>query len=187
MLSVFKLARLSLACAATLSTVACDDELGLDDWTATPDTVTIYSLSRPELFNQPSAYDFVNHAALRVESPAAEGDWDMLLRDENGQLALVSAAAFQGLNSRAALTPVTNASFDELAEAPDDDDAYTDGPFIVQPGQVYAVRTRRAGFCNLVRFAKMRVLDVDQEAGSIRFVAITNPFCADRELIPPED
>ena len=186
MLSAFKLARLFLISAAALSTVACSDDLGLDEWTAIPDTVTIFSLSRVDLFNEPSAYDFVNHTEMRVESSASTGRWDMALRHENGALALVSAAEFPGQNSRAGIAPITSISFDELREAPEADDAYSDGPFIVQAGQVFAVRTRREGACNLPRFAKMRILEVDETAGSVRFVAITNPFCSNRDLIPPD-
>jgi hypothetical protein len=169
--------------------VACGDDLGLDDWTALPDTVTIFSLSRPDLLDQPSAYDFVNHSVLRVESPTAAGRWDLAVRHENGALALVTAAGFPGQNSRAAIAPITNTSFDELAEAPADTTRYTAGPVAVQPGQVFAVRTRRAD-CSIslsVRFAKMQVLEVDAAAGSVKFVAITNPFCNDRELIPPAE
>lgn len=187
MLSVFKLARLFLISAALASTLGCGDDLGLDDWNAIPDTVTIFSLSRPDLINLPSAYDFVNHSALRVESPIAAGRWDLAVRHEGNALALVTAGGFPGQNSRAAIAPITGTTFEELAEAPEDTTRYTVGPVVVQPGQVFAVRTRRAecSFSLSVRFAKMRVLDVDPVAGSVRFVAITNPFCNDRELIPP--
>jgi hypothetical protein len=152
--------------------------------------VTIFSLSRADLIDLPSAYDFVNHSALRVESAASAGRWDLALRHENGALALVTAAGFPGqTSSRAAIAPITNSSFDELAEAPSDTTHYTAGPVVVQPGQVFAVRTRRAD-CAIslsVRFAKMQVLEVDAAAGSVKFVAITNPFCNDRELIPPAE
>ena len=54
-------------------------------------------------------------------------------------------------------------------------------------GQVFVVRTRRApcAFSNSIRYGKAKVLEVDATAGFIKFVAITNPFCNDRALIPP--
>ncbi len=189
MLSSFELARLFLICAAALPLVACDEELGLDDWTATPDTNVIYSLSRPELLGRPSAYDFINHTVLRVETPAATNSWDVALRDEGGQLALVPASGFQGQVSRAGLALITNQTFEELAEAPEDTAAFSSAPAVLQAGQVYAVRTRRAAcsFSNSVRYAKIKILDVDVTAGTVRFESILNPFCNDRALIPPED
>jgi hypothetical protein len=189
MLSVFKLGRLFILLVVVVSTIACEDDLGLDEWSARPDTVTLYSLSRPDLINQPSAYDFVNHLVVRVESPSATGTWDVALRDEGNGLALVPAGGFQGLSSRAALSVITNRTFEELREAPEDTARFTSGPVVVQAGQVLAVRTRRAGcaFTTSVRYGKIKIIDVNPAAGTVRFAAIVNPFCNDRSLIPPND
>lgn len=187
MLSAFKLARMFVVAAATLTVIACGDDLGLDDWEAVPDTVTIYSLSRSDLIGKPSAYDFVNHIELRAESPASAGVWDVAARHENGQLAVAPAASFEGQNSRAAIAAVSGTSFEELAEAPADTTQFSTAPLVVAPGQVFVVRTRRApcAFSNSIRYGKAKVLEVDATAGFIKFVAITNPFCNDRALIPP--
>jgi hypothetical protein len=189
MLSSFKLARLLVICGAALPVVACDDDLGIDDWIDTPDTTVIYSLSRAELIGQPSAYDFINHVVLRVESPSANGNWDVALRDEGGQLALVPAGGFQGQVSRAGLARITNQTFEELAQAPGDTAAFLTTPAVVQPGQVYAVRTRRAscGFSTSVRYGKIKIVSVDATAGTVTFASVVNPFCNDRSLIAPED
>jgi hypothetical protein len=191
MLSSFKLARLFLLCAAAASMAACDDDLGLDDWTSSTDTITVFSLSRPDLLGQPSAYDFVTKVVVRVETPSTTGDlrWDVALLDEAGQLALVPASGFQGQVSRAGLVPITNTTFEALDEAPDDTAAYQAVPRIVQPGQIYVVRTRRAGcgFGTGVRFGKIQIISVDPAAGSIRFASVVNPLCNDRALIPPGD
>ena len=189
MLSVFKLARLFLICGAAVSMVACDDPFELDDWTSTTDTIQIFSISRPELIGRPSAYDFVTRVLVRVESPSASGNWDLALRDENGQLALVPASGFQGQVSRAGLAPITNTTFEELREAPADTGAYSITPRVIQPGQVFAVRTRRAGcgFSTGVRFGKIKIISVDQAAGSVRFASVVNPLCNNRDLIPPAD
>lgn len=186
MLSPFKLARLFLVCLAALPIAACEENLGLDDWTALPDTTVIYSLSRTDLLGRPSAYDFINHVLVRVESPSATGAWDVALRDEGGQLALVPASAFQGQNSRAALAIITGQTFESLKEAPDDTARYSSAPVLVQPGQLLVVRTRRAscGFSNAVRFGKIKIIDVNATAGTVRFESIVNPFCNDRSLEP---
>ena len=188
MLSFFKLARLLLIGGVVLSSTACRDETGLDTWSDLPDTTVIYSLSRPDLLGQPSAYDMVNFLDLRVESPSASGVWDFALRHEGNDLALVPASGFPGQNSRAALAPV-NRSFEELTEAPADTTAFTSEPVIVTPGMVMAVRTRRApcAFSNSVRYGKLHVIEVDAAEGFVRFEAVRNPFCNDRALVPPED
>lgn len=189
MLSAFKLARLLLVGAAALPIVACDDDLGLGEWTDTPDTTTIFSLSREDLIGRPSAYDFINHLLVEVESPGATGNWDVALRHEGSQLALVPAGGFEGQVSRAGLALMTGTTFEELREAPDDTARYTTRPVLIQPGQVYAVRTRRApcSFSNAVRFGKLKIIDVNPELGTVTFTSIVNPFCNDRDLIPDED
>ena len=189
MLSVFKLGRLSLLCALAVSMTACDEDLGLDEWNATPDTVTLYSLSRPEFINQPSAFDFINHIGMRVESPTSTGNWDVALLDQGTGLALVPAGGFEGQSSRAALSVITGATFEELEEAPEDTTRFSSNPVALSPGQVLAVRTRRApcAFSNSVRYGKVKIIDVNATAGTVRFETIVNPFCNDRSLIPPED
>jgi hypothetical protein len=189
MLSVFKLARIFVLGGAAVSMVACDDPFQIDDWTATTDTIQVFSISRPELIGRPSAYDFVTRVLVRVESPSASGAWDVALRDEGGQLALVPAGGFQGQDSRAGLALITNTTFEALAEAPEDTGAYSITPRVVQAGQVYAVRTRRAGcgFSTGVRFGKIKIVSVDQSAGTVQFASVVNPLCNNRDLIPPEE
>jgi hypothetical protein len=189
MLSVFKLGRLLLLGAVVATAAACEDDLGLDVWSAAPDTITLYSLSRPELINQPSAYDFINRIVLRVESPAATGAWDVALRHEGSQLALVPAGGFQGQVSRAGLAVIPGGTFEELREAPEDTARYTQNAVVVTPGQVLVVRTRRTAcaFSTSSRYGKIKIIDVNPTSGVLRFATIVNPFCNDRSLIPPED
>src|SRR5687767_12331510 len=172
MLSAFKLARLLVIAAAVLPMVACEEDLGLDDWTAFVDTTTIYSLSRPELLGQPSAYDFFNQSADEVETPSATGSWDFAVLDSGNQLVFLPASGFEGQTSRAGLALITGTTFEELREAPDDTARYSTAAVAVQPGQVYAVRTRRDQ-CNTfsagVRFGKMKIIAVNPAAGSVTF------------------
>ena len=178
-----------MLCAAAVPIIACDDDLGLDDWSAIPDTVTIFSLSREDLIGMPSAYDFVEHRLREVESPGATGNWDVALRHEANQLVLVPAGGFEGQQSRAGLALIPNTTFEELSEAPGDTAAFTRSPAFVQAGQVYAVRTRRAscGFSVGVRYGKLKIINVDPTDGTLTFESIVNPFCNDRSLIPKED
>ena len=189
MLSAFKLARPLLITAAAFSMAACDEDLGLGTWSAAPDTATLYSLSRTDLLGLPSAYDFVNHLLYEVESPSANGNWDVALRHEGGQLALVPAGGFDGQESRAALARITGGTFDSLDEAPADTSLYTRNAVVVQPGQVYAIRTRRTpcSFSTAVRFGKLRIIAVNPAAGTVTFESVVNPFCNDRSLVPPDD
>jgi hypothetical protein len=190
MLSAFKLARIVLACAAVLPVVACDDELDFGDWSATPDTTTIFSLSREDLIGRPSAYDFVRHFPLEVEAVGATDNWDVALRHEGNQLALVPAGGFQGQVSRAALALIPNVLFEDLDEAPGDTAAFSSEAVLVQPGQVYALRTRRTA-CNSfqvgVRYGKVKIIDVNPTAGTLTFSEIVNPICNDRNLVPTAD
>lgn len=189
MLSAFKLARPLLLAMAAFSLAACDEDLGLGTWSAAPDTATLFSLSRTDLLGLPSAYDFINHIVYEVESPSANGNWDVAVRDEGGQLALVPAGAFEGQDSRAALARITGGTFDSLDEAPEDTALYSSNAVVVQAGQVFAIRTRRApcSFTTAVRFGKLRIIEVNQAAGTVKFESVVNPFCNDRSLVPPED
>ena len=73
-----------LLLVAAVGTAACDGGLGPIVWDATPDTTVIYSLSRPDLLGEPSAYDFAYLRRVTIESPVETGQWDMVLAEENG-------------------------------------------------------------------------------------------------------
>ena len=165
---------------------ACDDDLN-QDWTAVPDTVLLYSLSRPELLGKPSAYDFYDGVPVAVENPQASGRWDLALIDLNGELALVPASAFIGVVSRAGVATVTAATLDEVQEAPRDTAAFRSEPVVIRQGTIYVIRTRRTdcGFGSGVRYAKLEPLEVNPTAGTLRFRSVVNPYCNNRALIPP--
>jgi hypothetical protein len=180
---------LSILVAASLA--ACDDAFGPRFWDPTPDTVEIYSVSRAELFGFPSAYDIVQLRSVLVESPAATGQWDFLLAEENGEFLLVPAGAFGGIVSRAGIASVTADSLGGIDNAPSDSARFSTQPVVIRPGAFYVLRTRRetceGGFGSGVRYGKMHALSVDAARGVFRFAIVRNPFCNDRSLIPPED
>lgn len=180
--------RFALIFLAAVSASACDDDLGIQPWDATPDTIPLFSLSRPDLLGLPSAYDFVNRRQVEVETPGNGGNWDVALGESNGQLQLIPASAFEGQgSSRARIATITGTAFNSLEEAPSDTARYTALPVNLTAGGVYVVRTRRSacGFSSASFFAKIQALTVDNAAGRATFAVVVNPFC-DRSFVPPE-
>lgn len=181
--------RFSLIVLAAAVFTACDDSLDLGTWDATPDTVALYSLSRPDLLGFPSGYDFANRRVIEVEQPGATDNWDVALAQQDNALQLVPAGAFQGQTSRAGIATITGQPFDAVTEAPSDTARFSAQPVTLQPGGVYVIRTRRVvcGFGTAVHYAKIQAVTVDPADGIATFAVVANPFCNDRSFIPPED
>jgi hypothetical protein len=176
--------------ALALTGAGCGDDLGLGSWIAFPDTSLIYSLSRPELLGQPSAYDFVQLRRLVIESPGSTGVWDIALAEENGNFLFIPASAFPGVDSRTGLSLTENTTLESLTRAPGDTASYRNAPVAVEEGGVYVVRTRSEscpGFGTASRYAKFQVLSIEPEIGAVQIVAIRNPLCSDRNLEPPDN
>jgi hypothetical protein len=169
----------------------CGDSLGLATWSATPDTVTLFSLSRPELLGRPSAYDFVLLTPINVESSSATGNWDIVLEERSGAFVMVPASNFPTVTSRAGIALQANATtLEQVTEAPSDTSLFRRDPVPIQPGSVYVVRSRRESCATLgsgVFYAKIRALTIDASVGTFVFEVVRNPYCNDRKLIPPED
>ena len=177
---------LLLVIAAALG--ACDDDLSLGTWDATPDTIALFSLSRPDGLGFPSAYDFSTRRVVEVETPGATSNWDVALADVSTALQLIPAGAFEGQSSRAAIATIQGQSFDDLTEAPADTARFTAQPVTLQQGGVYVVRTRRVacGFSTAVHYAKILAVTLDPVAGIATFAVVANPLCNDRSFIPPD-
>lgn len=180
--SVFGL--LILLASVPLST-ACDSfDL---DWVPIEDTVSLYSLARPEYIDQPSAFDFYARRVIVVEQPVP-GDpmiFDVVFSELDGEFVLLPAGLFAtfvispGIAMDSSGTP-----FDELAVAPREG-YVTDAPVPLRTDVVYTVRTRRDG-SGCSRYGKFEVLELDPE-GLLEFRHVRNNLCNDRELIRPED
>lgn len=175
--------------AVAVTAAGCNNPYGPATWDATPDTVTLYSLSRADLLGQPSGFDFINLAPVVVESPGATGSWDAALAESNGGFVMLPSSAFTGVASRAGIAILTNASFDAVTEAPKDTLAFQQQAVPLQVGGVYVLRTRSDVCPDLlstgVRYAKMEVLDLDETGGTARFMVVRNPYCSDRSFTPP--
>ena len=186
-LSTSQILRAAL-CLFPLAAAACDDEFTAE-WVAFPDTVTLHSLSRPELIGKPSAYNIVDGITVAVENPGVTGSWDFAIVDQGNDLALMPAGGFSGLSSRAAVVTTNSSSLFEFEEAPSDTSLYKTTPTPLRTGVVYVVRSRResCGFGSGVRYGKLEPLVIDRAAGSVQFRIIRNPYCNDRRLIPPDE
>jgi len=173
---------------AAAALAACDDPLGPQPWDDRPDTVTLYSASRPDLLGQPSGFDFVNLAPVRVEANGAAGNWDVALAGD-ATLQLLPAGAFAGQTSRAGIATITNTTFEALTEAPADTAAFSAQPVTLVQNGVYVVRSRRTecSFSTAVRYAKVQVVSLDPAAGVARLAIVRNPYCNDRSFVPPEE
>ena len=182
---------MALWCVLTLS--ACDDPFGPRTWSVVPDTLEVWSVSRPELQGLASALDLAGEPplGLAIEAEGAIGAWDVALIDVGGGLALVPASYFPGhASSRAGIAVVTGTSFAELRRAPTDSAQFSREPVPLTADGVYVVRTRVAvcsdGSGTGVHYAKLRPIEIDVTAGRLRLETVNNPFCGDRALIPSD-
>ena len=170
--------------------LACDDDLFRVDWELNPDTVSLFSLARPEL-NLLSGFDFVSRVPVRIESPNATGRWDMVLDTQDGELVLLPPEAVGVPNSKARIIPMGEVDFDEVLRAPSDTTLYIgDRPVPAEIGHVYVIRTRQqAGSFgrSCVYYGKFEPLEKDPVQGTLTFVFDVSPVCNSRKLFPPKD
>lgn len=183
--------RLGVAVVAALAMGglgACGDNPFEIQWQASPDTVLLFSLARPEL-DLPSGFGFNQRQLVRIQQPTATGAWDMVLDTQDDQLVFLPPGAL-GVTSRARIAELENRSFEEVEEAPSDTARYVaDTPLTAELGNVYVVRTNQAVDAfgrRCVFFAKFEVLDMDVESGTLMFVFDSNPVCNDLRLVPPD-
>lgn len=180
--------RIFLPALLVISAAACNDTLGPTNWDATPDTVTLYSASRPELTGYHSGFDFTTPGAVTVESVGAASAFDILLTEQSGHFALAPAGALTGQSNRAGLARVSASSLAAVAEAPKDTAAYQQlAPIQVQSGDLFVVRSRRVNciYTTGSYYAKLQVISTDPTAGTLKFAYVRNPYCSNQSLIPP--
>lgn len=181
------------AALAAAGSVACGDDLtGPTNWTAVVDTVTLYSLARPELQGLPSGVDFVASGGrpVVVEALGATGNWDIALSERNGQLVLLPPGAVAGApSSNAAIAVIRDQAFEQLARAPTDTTAFeSQEPVTLEQAPVYVVRSHlNPSFRACFYYAKLELVDVDPAVGRARLRYTRNPLCNNRDLIPPDE
>lgn len=182
-ISRFLLPILTLVVAA-----GCNDTTGLNDWNATPDTVTLYSASRPQLSGLQSGYDITAPRPVIVESVSTGQAFDFLVTDVNGAFSLIPSGALTAQNNKAGLARVSATTLESIRSAPSDTSQFQQkAPVAVNPGDFLVVRSRRVS-CLISSgsyYAKMHVLTVDPAAGTLKFEFVRNPFCTNQSLVPP--
>lgn len=149
------------------------------------DTISLYSLARPEFVGFPSAFDFYAPQPVVLESirPRGPEDFDVAFTEDDGGFVFLPAGVFETFSIRPGVYRVTSGeTFEELDTAPRE--GYVDEePVPLDEGGLYVVRTRRvSGTCS--RYAKFEVLDLDPD-GVLEFRFLRNNLCNDRTLIPP--
>ena len=171
-----------------LTASGCGGSDALLTWTASPDTVLLYSLSRPEM-NLLSAFSFRDRSTVRIETAGSSFSWDIALDTRGGQLVLLAPGAL-GIQSRARVARLPGMTFDDIIDAPEDSLLYSQTePVVLDLNSGYVVQTDLrtspfGGTC--VFYAKLQPLTIDVVAGSLKFVFDASPLCNDPMLVPPE-
>jgi len=174
---------------AALAVAACNDNLGPVQWSDVPDTVTLFSASRPSLTGQASGFDFTGPRPVALESSSTGQSFDVVLTDQNGAFSLLPSGALLGQANRAGIALVAGVdSLKAIQKAVSDTAAYQQKlPVALTPGSFFIVRSRRVS-CVLTTgsfYAKMEIISVDPVAGTMKFAYVRNPSCGDQNLIPP--
>ena len=178
-----------LALPLLAGAMACDDDLFKINWVEDPDTAYLYSLARPEL-NLLSAFDFISRIPIRIESPNATGNWDMVLDTQEDELVFLLPEAVGITGSRARILPLGDVEFEEVRKAPSDTTGYiATEPVPVEVGHVYIIQTRRQSGAygqSCVYYGKFEPLEQDPVAGTLSFLFDVSPVCNSRKLYPPK-
>jgi hypothetical protein len=183
----------SLAIAALVFSTGCNDNFGPTDWSAAPDTVDLFSLSRADYQGLPAGYDILSgrHGQrVAIETPGASGNWDFALIEADGQLMLMPAGALRDLSNGAAIGLLEGETFESVTKVPGDPSRYQDSVAVpLEAGHAYAVRSRHyyaygGQACSL--YGKLSPISIDLAKGELRFEVVRNPNCNDRSMIPPK-
>lgn len=177
---------LGLLIVATLAPLTTGCQGYQPNWVALQDSVTLYSLARPEYAAQPGAFDFYNRARVVVEDTYRGQPFlfDMAVSEQNGEMVLLPAGVFATFSIAPGIAmDSSGTTFEDLDKAPRDG-YVTDAPVPVRLDVVYAVRSRSDG-SGCSRYGKFEILEADPQ-GVLTFRQIRNNLCNDRELIPPD-
>lgn len=165
--------------------VGCGDPFGFLG--PVPDEPTEVELSdhRTAPLQEPSAFDLIATRRARVDLSV---NWDFLfLITEEGEAQLQPFTFVTGRFSEAGLQQMSQ-SFEAVRVAPKT--GYnTSSPTTIVEGDVLAAISRRdpaLGGLRCRRFGKLEILEIDREAGVLRFQHLVNPNCEGIGLAPGE-
>jgi hypothetical protein len=150
------------------------------------DTVSLYSLARPEYIGRPSAFDFYSPVSVVLESLRARGpdDFDVAFTEADGQFLFLPAGLFETFSIRPGVVRITSGESFEALEVAPSEGYVTEESVPLEAGGLYAVRSRDVGACS--RYAKFEVLDLDPD-GVVEFRFLRNNLCNDRTLTLPDE
>jgi len=184
--------RIPVAVALAVSVfalAACGDDPFEVQWASNIDTVTLFSIQRPEL-GLASAFNFPGRLRVVIESPQATDTWDVAV-DDDGSTAFLVPSGGLGVESRAAVATLPGIPFDDVTEAPGDTSVYVrDAPVPMEIGTTYAVRSRELpGFFGqrCVYYSKLQPIEFDPDRRSLVFFYEASPACNDRNLVPTQE
>ncbi|MHB1167923.1 MAG: hypothetical protein ACYC28_01415 [Longimicrobiales bacterium] len=189
---LFRLTRLPLLAAALL-TAACDDPFANPAWSDVPDTVTVFSAYRSEYAGRPSAINLTGNflSLVAIDELGAALEWDFMLGEEGGDLLWIPSSVVPGReDSRSSIASMDAMSLEEVRRAPEPNgDRYTKEPVALEEGAVYVLRSRRSSTCYIrgSNYAKMKVVDLDFALGTAEIEIVRNPYCDNRDLVPPDE
>lgn len=186
-----KTIRLPLLALALLS-AACDDPFANPAWSDRPDTLTVYSGMRAEYAGMPSAVNLTGNflTLVAIDDLGAATEWDFMLGEEGGALLWVPQSVVPGLeDSRSSIAETDATTLDAVSRAPSGSDAYTKEPVALEEGAIYVLRSRRSSTCYTrgSNYAKMEVIALDPVLGTAQVAIVRNPYCDDRDLVPPDE
>ncbi len=171
-----------------LAVAACNDNLGPTAWSDVPDTVTLYSASRASLIGQPSGFDFSIPRSVVLESATESGNFDMALTDQGGAFTLIPSGVVLGTYNRAGIATVKADSLHAIRQAPSDTAQFTTNTAVpIHVGDFLVIRSRRVS-CVLTTgsyYAKLQVVAVNPDSGTMKMAYARNPYCGDQSLVPP--
>lgn len=172
-----------LALAAPLLS-ACEDNGFLADVLLSTDTVTIGLPGGETASAVDVARTFLGASLLRRPETVRDAqEWDVALRRTGTVFSLrPNEALATGL--RGAGIAQANTPFETAEEAPRETSAYSSDPVALAVGNSYFIRTRQfpAGVSLCVKYAKMKVLALDQAAGTAQLALVINENCSDERL-----
>jgi len=171
-----------------VAAAACNDNTGPVAWSDLPDTVTLYSASRANLLGQPSGFDFTVPRTVVVESASEAQNFDFLLADQAGTFSLIPSGKVLGSANRAGLARVTADSLHAIRKAPSDTAAFVQSAAVpIHVGDFFVARSRRVS-CVLTTgsyYAKLQIVAVSPDSGTVHMAVARNPYCGDTSLVPP--
>lgn len=165
---------------------ACDDNGLLGTLLLSPDTAviglpggTVAEGSAIDIVRSAGDFDLVRNPELVTDAE----QWDLALRRTPTGLAFLPFTPVAS-SLRGAGIATTTRAFDAIDKAPRGNSSYSSQPVAVTAGGVYLLRSRQFSTSGLlcVKYARLRVVEVNEAAGTVRFAIVINEGCDDERL-----